>query len=254
MVTADRNFINSLAKGLGLLMSFQEQNPRMTLTGVAKANQMNLPTAKRYLHTLTTLGFVVKDEMDQTFQLTAKVLRLGSGVFSSMDLRERLMPFMRNINRELDVTTHCAILDGTEVITVERLRSQDVVNLDITAGSRLPVYATSLGKAILAHLPAAEQKALVGEIEFKPLTPHTITDSKAFLRELQQVRARSYAVACEELTLGLKTMAIPIFDPGGSVNASFGVSYPTSRITEDGLEEKLLESLGIVQDQSSTRL
>ena len=132
MPPADRNFIQSLANGLQFLMTFTKESPKLTLTELARANRMNLPTARRYLYTFAKLGFVAKDDVDQTFQLTAKVFRLGSGVFSSMDLRARLMPFMRNINRGLDVTTHCAVLDGTEVVTVERLRSKDVVNLDIT--------------------------------------------------------------------------------------------------------------------------
>lgn len=185
MESPDRNFIQSLANGLRFLMSFTKESPKPTLTELARANEMSLPTARRYLHTFTRLGFVAKDEMDQTFQLTAKVFRLGSGVFSSMDLRERLMPFMRNINRSLGVTTHCAILDGTEVVTIERIRSRDVVNLDITVGTRLPAYATSLGKAVLAFLPEAEQKAIVGKIVFKALTPHTLVTPKSFFKELR---------------------------------------------------------------------
>ncbi len=227
-------------------MSFTRENPKFNLTELAKANDMNLPTAKRYLYTLSKLGFVIKDEIDHTYQLTAKVLRLGSGVFATMDLRERLLPFMRNINREMDVTIHCAILEGTEVVTVERLRSKDVVNLDITAGTRLPAHATSLGKAILAFMPEKMQKALIKKISFKPLTPHTITDPNVFLKELKKTRERSYAIAAEELTLGLKTIAVPIFNADGTVKASFGASYPINREKEEKLEERLVKSLSQV--------
>lgn len=157
---------------------------------------------------------------------------------------------MRNINKGLDVTTHCAILDGTEVVTVERLRSKDVVNLDITVGTRLPAYASSLGKAILAFMPETMQKALVKTISFKPLTPYTITDPKVFLEELKKTKARSYAIATEELTLGLKTMAVPILNQNGTVNASFGVSYPITREKEENLENKLVKILISVKDQS----
>ena len=146
---SDRNFINSLAKGLNLMMNFTNQKHKMKLTEIARVNDMNLPTARRYLHTLVKMGFVVKDETNQTFQMTAKVLRLGSCVFETMEIKQRLLPYINTINKTYDVTTHCAILEGTDVVTVERLRSSDVVNLDITTGSRLPVYCTSLGKAIL---------------------------------------------------------------------------------------------------------
>lgn len=243
MPDTDRDFINSLAKGLNLLMTFSKDRPRLTLSEVARANQMNLPTARRYLHTLAKLGFVLKDEHTQTFQLTPKVLRLGSWVIEEMGLRSRLLPHMSAITRAHDVTTHCAILEGHEVVTVERLRSSDVVNLDLTAGSRLPAYSTSLGKAILAWLEPAEQEAIIARLDFKPLTPRTITDARSFRRELKRTRRRGYAVADEELTVGLKTLAVPVFDRQGKVEASVGVSYPIIRAREDGLEETLVRRL-----------
>ena len=250
----DRNFVHSLAKGLQLMMGFSKEQPKLTLTEVARLNGMNLPTARRYLHTLAKLDFVIKDETDQTFQLTPKVIRLSSGVFGALDLRARLLPYMRSITRELDVTTHCAILAETEVVTVERLRSKDVVNLDITVGSHLPVYATSLGKAILAFLPPDEQRRIIGKITFKPLTPKTLIDSRSLLADLKETRKRRYAVAMEELTLGLKTMAVPIFDSLGRVEASFGVSFPINRAGDKALGTSLVSRLLKISDQVITRV
>lgn len=243
MTASDPNFIASLAKGLYLLMHFTKERPNWSLTEIAKANKMNLPTARRYLHTLTKLGFMIKNSHTQTYQLTPKVLRLGTWVISSMGIRERLIPYMTAIRNKWNVTTHCAILEGNEVVTVERLRSADVVNLDLTAGSRLPLYATSLGKAILAFMPNDQQNEITGQLEFKALTPYTITDMNLFLMELEKTRQRGYAIAVQELTLGLKTMATPVFNREGTVEASFGVSYPLNRGQENGLEEALISQL-----------
>jgi IclR family transcriptional regulator, pca regulon regulatory protein len=247
----DRNFINSFARGLQLIMTFTKERSKLSLTEVARANEMNLPTARRYLHTLVQMGFIIKDKETQAFQLTPKVLRLGSWMLEAMGIRERLLPYMSAITKEWDITTHCAILEGVEIVTVERLRSTDVVNLDLTAGSRLPAYATSLGKAILAFLPLDEQKALVTRIGLKPLTPFTITGQKELLKELDGIRTRFYAVADQELTIGLKTMAVPIFDKKGTVEASFGVSYPVFRARENGLEDTLKEKLIEVMNHAS---
>jgi IclR family pca regulon transcriptional regulator len=240
---SDRNFINSLSKGLHLLMNFTKKQPKMSLTEIARTNDMNLPTARRYLHTLMKLGFVVKDESTQMFQMTAKVLRLGSAVIETMEIKQRLLPYMRAINNACDVTTHCAILEGTEVVTVERLRSSDVVNLDITTGSRLPVYCTSLGKAILAFISPAERSRICSQINFKAFTPYTITDLNLFLSELDRTQMRGYAIAIQELSLDLKTIAVPIFDLSDNVVASFGVSYPIKRAQESGFEEMLVQKL-----------
>lgn len=240
---ADRQFVNSLAKGLNLLMCFTKERPLWSLTQMARANGMNLPTARRYLHTFIKLGFMVKDDSAKTFQLTPKVMQLGGWVFGSMGIRDRLMPHMKSIRNEMDVTTHCAVLDGNQILAVERILSSDVVNIDLSAGSRLPIHATSLGKAIVAFMDDREQKKIAGLLEFKPLTPHTITDASSFLKDLKMTRSRGYAVADQELNIGLKTLAIPIFNTKGQVEASFGVSFPWSRTQESGFEDRLIALL-----------
>jgi len=196
------------------------------------------------------MGFVIKNESTHMFQMTPKVLRLGSWVMETMEIKQRLLPYMSAINKECDVTTHCAILEDTEVVTVERLRSSDVVNLDITTGSRLPVYCTSLGKAILAFMSPSEQVKICSRINFKPYTPYSITDMDLFLNELERTKKRGYALAVQELSLGLKTMAVPIFDLGKKVDASFGVSYPITRVQESGFEKKLIQKLIEVKNQA----
>ena len=179
----------------------------------------------------------------KNFRTTPKVLRLGSTVIETMEINQRLMPYMRAINNACNVTTHCAILEGTEVVSVERLRSSDVVNLDITTGSRLPVYCTSLGKAILAFTSQAERSRICSQIVFKRFTPYTITDLNLFLSELDRTQMRGHAIAIQERSLDLKTMAVPIFDHNDNVVASFGVSYPIKRAQDSGFEEKLVQKL-----------
>ena len=95
------------------------------------------------------------------------------------------------------------------------------------------------------------QRQLIADIGIRPLTPYTITAKNKLVRELKQVRTRYYAVADQELTLGLKTMAIPIFDRRGFVEASFGVSYPVMRASEKGLETALKTGLLAVMNRAS---
>jgi len=238
-----RDFVSSFAKGLLLLASFTRQQPAMTLSEVAKANRMNLPMARRYLNTLKQMGFVFHDEKTKRYRLTAKVLRLGSWVIEGMDLRTRLLPYMNQITSQMDITTSCAIIENSEAVTIERIRSKDVINLDLTAGSRLPVHATSLGKAILAFLPVAEREALLERIDFTGYTTYTKTSRVALRMELEAIRRDGYATADQELSYGLKSIAVPIFDKHGKVEASLGVSYPCYRAESQGLERALIETL-----------
>lgn len=243
MKKTDREFINSLAKGLNLLMCFTKEHPAWNLSQIAKENDMNLPTAKRYLHTYTKMGFMTRDESDKTFQLTPKVLRLGAWIMGAMEIKQRLLHHMKSLRNDLNVTCHCAVIEGNEIIALERIRSSDVVNLDLSAGSRLPIHATSLGKAIVAFMEPGEQERIADRLDFKQLTAHTITDKKSFLNDLNRVKDRGYAIADQELSIGLKTMAVPIFDTNNHVEGSLGISYPLSRANEEGLEDLLIKRL-----------
>ena len=245
----DREFVNSLAKGLNLLMCFTNHHPMWSLSELAKANDMNLPTARRYLHTFAKLGFMIKDETTKTFHLTSKTLRLGGWVIESMGIKDRLMPHMKAIRNDLDVTTHCAVLEGKELVAIDRILSSDLVNLDLSPGSRLPVHATSLGKAILAFMDIFEQKKIAGKIDFKPFTPRTITNVQSFLADLKTTKSRGYAISNEEVAIGLKTLAIPIFNQTGIVEAAFGVSFPLSRTLKQGFEDSLIERLFDLRDK-----
>ncbi len=246
----DREFVNSLAKGLNLLMCFTKHHPMWSLSQIAKANNMNLPTARRYLYTLTKLGFMIKDEATKTFHLTPKTLRLGGWVIESMGIKDRLMPHMKSIRNDLDVTTHCAVLEGKELVAVDRILSSDLVNLDLSPGSRLPIHATSLGKAIVAFMDILEQEKIAGKIDFKRLTPHTITDVQSFMEDLKNTRFRGYAISDQEVAIGLKTLAIPIFNQKGIVEAAFGVSFPLFRTRQQGFEDSLIERLFDLRDKT----
>ena len=108
----------------------------------------------------------------------------------------------------------------------------NVVNLDLSVGSRLPVACTALGRAILAFSDADEVEKLVNRIELVRHTPYTITDKTEFMAELARTRERGYAINTEELSLGLETLAAPIFN-GSRVEAAYGASYPISRFGDE---------------------
>jgi IclR family pca regulon transcriptional regulator len=149
---------------------------------------------------------------------------------------------MIETTRELDVTTQCAMLDGTDIVFVDRVRSREVVNLDLTVGSRLPCYCTALGKAILAFLDRDKAKKIIDSLKFISHTPFTVSNREQFLEVLRETRERGYAINNQELTLGLKTIAAPVFKDG-LVEGAFGMSYPIHRVEENDLEQLFAERL-----------
>ena len=238
-----RNFVQSVEKGLSILSTFSAQRPELTLSELAKATGLTLVTADRYLFTLKKLGFITRSEDNKKYRLTPKVLSLGFSTLKSMNLKIRTMPYLIQLTKERNVTSQCAILEGTEIVYIERLRSAgDVVHLDLTVGSRLPAHATAMGKAILAFLNEAESRQLVDQMILAPLTPHSITTKKGLRKELQIIRERGYAINNQETFLGIRALAAPVF-ADGKVEGALGISFPINRTEGNNLESTLVKEM-----------
>jgi IclR family pca regulon transcriptional regulator len=230
------NPINSLRKGLSILTSFTEERSELTLTALAKLNRMTLGTAHRYLVTLKQLGYLTQDIENKKYRLTTKILSLGFSFLHGIELRKRLLPHMVQLTKELDVTSLCAILDCTQIVFIERVRSTDVVNLDLTVGSRLPAHATSMGKVILAFLDEKRTRELIKQMNLLPITPYTITDKNLLFQELKLIRQRGYAMNNQEFLIGLRGVSAPVFK-NGEVEGAFGVTIRHNRLGDDIFEE-----------------
>ena len=220
-----RSFIYSLEKGLSLLSLFSQRGPQLSLSELGKAADMGLGTATRYVQTLMELGYLHRDPLTKKYRLAPKILSLGFSLLKDMDLRDRVTPYLSEINREFGVGAQCAILDESEIVYVERFRARALVALDLTVGSRIPAYCTALGRAILAFMDPNAMKRIVEKMEMVSLTPYTITNKKDLFRELDLTRKRGYAVNIQELVMGQVGLAAPIFQ-GALVEGAFGFTSP----------------------------
>jgi IclR family transcriptional regulator, pca regulon regulatory protein len=245
-----RNFINSLEKGLSLLSLFSQEGPQLTLTELSKAAKMGLGSTTRYVQTLMELGYLTRDQATKTYRLAPKILSLGFGLIKNMDLRTRVTPYLAEINREFGVGTQCAILDGTEIVYVERFRARSLVTLDLTIGSRIPAYCTALGRAILAYLDDETKNRTVARMDLVPLTRFTIADKGDLLRELELTRKRGYAVNVQELVLGQAGLAAPIFHRE-AVEGSFGFTFPHESMKDEKLKTTLIKRLEEIAEKVS---
>ncbi|HUT71496.1 MAG TPA: IclR family transcriptional regulator [Desulfatiglandales bacterium] len=245
-----RYFINSLKRGLAVLHSLSSSAKGLTLSELAALNKINHSTANRYLFTLRELGYVVQDPLTKTYMLTPKILSLGFPFIRNLDIRSRLVPYLIELNQELDVTTECAILSGTEIVFVERSRSSDVFDLNLAVGSRLPSYCTGLGKAILAFIDLDEARQVIASIDFIRHTPYTIVDKDRFMREIELTRQRGYAVNNQEMALGVKTFAVPIMRDGIAEGAC-GISVHINRLKDSNLEQVFIKKLKEISQKTA---
>jgi IclR family pca regulon transcriptional regulator len=237
-----RQFIQSLEKGLLVLKAFTASRPALSVSDIAAACAMSMATVHRYLFTLKELGYLEQEAETRRYRLTPKILGIGFSVLNTMDLKNRLLPYMLETTKAHDVTTQCAILDETDIVILDRVRSKEVVNLDITVGSRLPVFCTAMGKAVLAFLEKTEQDRIIAKIKFERHTPFTIGSEKELRADLARIRQDTYVLSDQELTVGLRSVATPVFRDG-RVEGAFGISYAVHRAQDNGLEKALIRQV-----------
>ncbi|GGT44365.1 IclR family transcriptional regulator domain-containing protein [Streptomyces purpureus] len=233
-----REFIESLARGLTVLTAFGEGRDELTLSAVAEATGLARATARRALITLEHLGLI--SSYERGFRLTPRVLSLGFAPLSRTTLEQIAAPHLAALTRRVRDSSSLAVLVGDDIQYTARVATGRIMSADIAVGTRFPAYATSMGRVILADLPAAERAGYLARTERTPLTPHTVTAAAELSAVLERVRREGYALVDEELEEGLRSIAVPVRDLGGKVVAALNVAMHSTR---RGIEECVVEVL-----------
>ena len=241
--------LQSLERGLAVLQVFSREHARLSLSDVARLTGLTRATARRILLTLVHLGFVRAD--GRTFALTPRVLSLGFGYLSSLNLWEIAEPLMRQLVDETDESCSAATLDLPDIVYVARVPARRIMTIALAVGSRLPAHATSMGKVLLADLPEHELAAYLASGPFAALTHATITEPDALRAELARVRARGWSLVDEELEMGLRSVAAPIRGADGRAVAALNLVAAVPRAGLDVLREKYVPLLLRTAEQIS---
>jgi len=240
--SVDRDFIRSLDHGLAVLEAFSATRQSLTVSQAAEATGLTRATARRVLLTLQRLGFV-RRAGGREFTLTPRVLRLGYSYLSSMDVRELAEPVLADLRERTGESVSLTVLDGVDVVYVARVSTERVIGVTTKVGSRVPAYATSMGRVLLSHLPPVRLDAYFREVTLAPLTPRTVTDERRLREILGTVRGQGWCLVDEELEEGLRSIAAPIRDAQGEVTTAITICGHAGRVTVDQLSDDFLPHL-----------
>ncbi|MDA8020738.1 MAG: IclR family transcriptional regulator [Thermoanaerobaculia bacterium] len=229
--------IEALVRGLRVLSLFGTSESEMTLQQIVTASGLSKSTAFRILSTLEHEGYLVRDEDTLRYRPGLAVLRLGFTALSGLGIRETAHPHLRRLSRETGETASLSTLDGTEVIYLDRVRNRAIVGVVLGLGSRIPAHCASMGKAMLAFLTDEELEQVLGDLA--PRTPHSITDRTRLAEELARVRQRGFAINDQELEVGLRAVAAPIWNHQRRVIAAINITGSVSTISRQRLVEDL---------------
>ncbi len=249
-------YSQSLERGLAILSCFTPKRPVLGIADIADELGMSRSTTHRYVITLLALGYL-EQGASRKYRLGLRVTDLGMSALNSTGLREHAQPYLEELRQRTSYTVSLAVLDGPEVLYVDRARSfrrGQGQGLDVRTGSRLPAYCSAMGKLLLANLPEADLRELLSSMKLTKHGPNTITSKKALREELDEVREANFAVDDEELAKDLYSIAAPVRNEGRQVVAAVDIAVPSSMITIGELVDALGPHLVSTSDRISARL
>src|SRR5688572_25793459 len=234
-------YVQSFARGLEVIRSFNAAAPRQTLTEVATRTGLTRAGARRILLTLQTLGYVASD--GRQFSLTPRILDLGFAYLSSMPMWNVAEPVMEALVEQVKESCSAAVLEGADIMYVLRVSTRKIMRNSLGIGSRLPAYCTSMGRVLLAGLPDDEVLRLLRSHPLEARTRHTLTDPEAVLARVQQARRQGWCLVNQELEEGLLSMAAPVVNRAGRMIAAIHISGQANRTPAWQMQETLLALL-----------
>jgi IclR family transcriptional regulator, pca regulon regulatory protein len=250
-------YSQSLERGLAILGCFTPKRPVLGIADIADELGMSRSTTHRYVITLVALGYL-EQGASRKYRLGLRVTDLGMSALNSTGLREHAHPYLEELRQRTSYTTSLGVLDGTDVLYVDRVRSfrrgQGKIDLDLHTGSRLPAYCTSMGKLLLANLPEPEQRDLIAEMKLTKRGPNTITSKKALREELEDIQSEGFAVDDQELAAELYAIAAPVRNEARDVVAAVNLAAHASMISLEELVDALGPHLISTADRISARL
>lgn len=245
MTITERDTMGGLAKGLAVIETFTADRPRQSIAEVAAASGLDRATARRCLLTLAHHGYADWD--GKFFTLTPRVLRLGTACLATMPLPQIVQPLLDDLSDRIGQSTSVSILDGAEIVYVARAAQKKVMSVGLMPGSRLPAHCTSMGRVLLAHLPEADVQALLASHPPVARTPQTLTRPDDILAQIAQVRGQGYAIIDQEVEIGLRSLAVPLFDGHGRIVAALNVGVAAVQANPQQLVDIYLAALLKVQ-------
>lgn len=237
------DFVEGLARGLAVIEAFDDKDPEMTLTELARKVSLSPATVRRNLHTLETLGFVRRH--NKHFLLAPRILMLASAYLKASRVDEALMPELRRITELFGDAANVGVLDGENVLYIAHLSETRAARRMASVGVSYPAYATSMGRVLLAFSQPAEIDDYFERFKPRPLTDATVTDIDRLREILAEVRQQGYAITVDQLDYGITALAVPIRDNTGRVVAAVNTSGYSPRLSAaDLIEKRLAEMLG----------
>ena len=236
--------IQSVSRAMNILELICTSSQGLALGRISSDLGLNKSTAHHLIGTLTRLGYIRQNPDNRKYGVGHRLVEMGHQVARNLDIVREAEPILAAAARAAGETAHLMILDEDRIVYLQKVDSPDQTHglqLASRVGLRGPAHSTSGGKVMLAHLPAEELKRLINRRPLTKKTEKTITDPDLLIEHLAQVRRQGYAIDDEENETGVRCAAAPVRDAIGRVAAAMSISGPSLRMTEEYVEQTILD-------------
>lgn len=248
--------VQSIERALDIIEVLAEERAGLGVTELANRVELHKSTAHRLLSTLARRNYVEKNESG-TYRIGLKLIEAVSCHINSLELQTEARPYIVDITSHLGLTSHLGILDGDEVVYIEKMDVVSTMKMYSQIGVRVHAYCSSLGKCLLSSYSKQELNFLLEDCSFRKLTPNTIACMEDFHEEMAKVRRQGWALDDEEFEIGYRCIGAPIYDYRGDVIAAISASGDIRILTDDRIEstaeyvkqvaKKLSRSMGYIE-------
>lgn len=246
-IEGNPNFVLSLARGLTVIEAFEGHTEGRTVADIARQTGLSRAAVRRLLMTLRSLGYAECN--GRVYRLKTRVLKLGFSYLSSASLPSIAQPLLEQITEQIHESSSLSVLDGDQIVYIARSSAKRVMSVGLSVGSRLPCYCTSMGRILLASLPEKEMLGYLERAELKGLTPKTITDGSVLAEIVRRVKYDGFALADEELELGLRSIAVPVKTRQGEIIAAMNIGVHAARVS---VAEMIHRFLPVLREKART--
>ncbi len=249
----DKKTVKSLLKGLTILDAFTPQNVKLGFQELVLKTGLPKTTVFRFLHTLALHDYLSFDSKSHKYFLGPKAILWGFTVFSSLDLRELALPYMEKLAEETGQNVNLGILDDTDVIFIERIRKNNIIDINLHIGSRLNLYQTSIGRALLAFSNQKKIGSILNKLLKNPeAMVHIGQEGEKLIKLLKEIRHKGYALSDEEFIKGIRSIAAPIFNAQGDVEGAINIPVFTHTVSRKELIKRYVPLLLDTVEKIST--
>lgn len=241
MVVAER-LIQSIERSADILEIFLKLKPELSIKEISQELNLSKSTVHGIIKTLEHRGYLQQNPEDLKYKLGLKLFELGNFVGKNLDIGDIAKPIIRDLVDELNETVHLVTRQKDELFYIEKVEGARTLTIYSHVGKRAPFHCTGVGKAILAYLDENEAERILSSKALESFTKYTVTNKEEIKHHLPAIRENGYAVDDEEIELGLKCIAAPIFNYQGNVIASISCAAPKIRLDENRLP-KVIEGI-----------